>query len=76
MAATSANGSASSSAGESGSSGGQLLSDSPLVILTVAVVLFVAFDGPIGPSSFSFTGIYPLALAWGTVWGGGQEDLG
>ncbi|WP_161605834.1 hypothetical protein [Halococcus thailandensis] len=53
-----------------------MLSDSPLVILTVAVVLFVAFDGPIGPSSFSFTGIYPLALAWGTVWGGGQEDLG
>ncbi|WP_435157352.1 CPBP family intramembrane glutamic endopeptidase [Haladaptatus sp. DFWS20] len=48
----------------------------PLVILTTGVVLFVAFGGPIDLGSFPFPGIYLFALAWGTVWGGGQEDLG
>lgn len=48
----------------------------PFVILTTGVVLFVAFGGPIDLGSFPFPGIYLFALVWGTVWGGGQEDLG
>lgn len=48
----------------------------PLVILTMGVILFVALGGPIDPSSLPFPGIYLFALVWGTIWGGGQEDLG
>jgi membrane protease YdiL (CAAX protease family) len=48
----------------------------PLVILSVGVILFVAFGGPIDLSSLPFPGVYLFVLAWGTVWGGGQEDLG
>jgi len=48
----------------------------PLLILTFGVVLFVAFGGPIDVGSLPFVGIYLFVLAWGTVWGGGQEELG
>ncbi|WP_415383458.1 CPBP family intramembrane glutamic endopeptidase [Halosimplex sp. TS25] len=48
----------------------------PFLLLVSGVALFVAFGGPIDRSSFPFPGIYLFVLAWGTVWGGGQEDLG
>jgi len=48
----------------------------PLVILAVGVALFVALGGPIDVSALPFPGVYLFVLAWGTVWGGGQEDLG
>jgi membrane protease YdiL (CAAX protease family) len=48
----------------------------PLVILAVGVALFVALGGPTDVSGLPFPGVYLFALAWGTVWGGGQEDLG
>lgn len=48
----------------------------PFVILVLGILLFVAFGGPIDLGSFPFVGIYLFVLAWGTVWGGGQEDLG
>ncbi|MCU4802080.1 CPBP family intramembrane metalloprotease [Halobacteria archaeon HArc-gm2] len=48
----------------------------PLVILTAGSLLFVALGGPVDLGAFPFPGIYLFALAWGTVWGGGQEDLG
>lgn len=48
----------------------------PFVILGFGVALFVLFGGPIDLSSFESPAIYVFAMAWGTVWGGGQEDLG
>jgi len=48
----------------------------PLVILAVGVALFVALGGPTDVSRLPFPGVYLFVLAWGTVWGGGQEDLG
>jgi len=48
----------------------------PLVILTAGSALFVAFGGPIDLDSFPFVGIYIFVMAWGIVWGGGQEELG
>ena len=48
----------------------------PLVVLSLGVGLFVAFGGPIDLGSLPFPGIYLFALVWGTVLGGGQEDLG
>jgi len=48
----------------------------PFVILAVGVGLFIALGGPIDPRSLPFPGVYLFVLAWGTVWGGGQEDLG
>jgi len=46
------------------------------VILSAGVALFVAFGGPVDASALPFPGVYLFVLAWGTVWGGGQEDLG
>ncbi|WP_123537587.1 CPBP family intramembrane glutamic endopeptidase [Halosimplex salinum] len=48
----------------------------PFVLLGSGIVLFVALGGPIDLGSFPFPGIYLFVLAWGTLWGGGQEDLG
>ncbi|WP_336338747.1 CPBP family intramembrane glutamic endopeptidase [Haloarcula brevis] len=48
----------------------------PFVLLGSGVVLFVALGGPIDLNSFPFPGIYLFVLVWGTIWGGGQEDLG
>ncbi|MDZ7730321.1 MAG: type II CAAX endopeptidase family protein [Natrialbaceae archaeon] len=48
----------------------------PGVILVVGSGLFVLFGGPIDLSSFESPAIYLFAMAWGTVWGGGQEELG
>ena len=48
----------------------------PLLLLTVGSLLFVLAGGPIDLTSFESPFIYLFALAWGTVWGGGQEDLG
>jgi membrane protease YdiL (CAAX protease family) len=48
----------------------------PFVILAAGVGLFVALGGPVDPGGIPFAGVYLFVLAWGTVWGGGQEDLG
>jgi len=48
----------------------------PLVILAAGSALFAAFGGPIDLESFPFVGIYIFVMAWGIVWGGGQEELG
>jgi membrane protease YdiL (CAAX protease family) len=48
----------------------------PLVVLTVGSALFAALGGPIDLDSFESPAIYLFAMAWGTVWGGGQEELG
>jgi membrane protease YdiL (CAAX protease family) len=48
----------------------------PLLILAVGSALFVAFGGPIDLDSFPFVGVYIFVMAWGIVWGGGQEELG
>jgi membrane protease YdiL (CAAX protease family) len=48
----------------------------PLLILAVGSALFVAFGGPIDLESFPFVGVYIFVMAWGIVWGGGQEELG
>jgi membrane protease YdiL (CAAX protease family) len=48
----------------------------PLLILGLGVTLFVALGGPIDLDVLPFPGIYLFVLVWGTIWGGGQEDLG
>jgi membrane protease YdiL (CAAX protease family) len=48
----------------------------PAIILTVGVLLFAAAGGPLDLSGFESPFIYLFAMAWGTAWGGGQEDLG
>ncbi len=48
----------------------------PFAVLAFGVVLFVFAGGPVDFSSMESPFIYLFAIAWGTVWGGGQEDLG
>ena len=48
----------------------------PFVVLASGVALFVLLGGPIDLTSFESPFIYLFAMAWGTVWGGGQEELG
>ncbi|WP_049981135.1 CPBP family intramembrane glutamic endopeptidase [Halolamina rubra] len=48
----------------------------PLLILVLGVALFVVAGGPIDLTGLESPLIYLFAMAWGTVWGGGQEDLG
>jgi membrane protease YdiL (CAAX protease family) len=48
----------------------------PLLLLAGGVALFVAFGGPIDLGGVPSPAIYLFVLAWGTVWGGGQEELG
>jgi len=48
----------------------------PLLILAVGSALFVVLGGPVDFDSFPFVGIYIFVMAWGIIWGGGQEELG
>lgn len=48
----------------------------PLGLLAAGSALFALLGGPVRFDAFPFPGIYLFALAWGTVWGGGQEELG
>ncbi|RXK46754.1 CPBP family glutamic-type intramembrane protease [Halorientalis pallida] len=48
----------------------------PPAVLAIGSALFVATGGPVEFGTIPFVGIYLFALAWGTVWGGGQEELG
>lgn len=48
----------------------------PLAILAVGSGLYVLAGGPVDFGSFPSPLIYLFVLAWGTVWGGGQEELG
>lgn len=48
----------------------------PFFILAVGSALFVAAGGPVDLESFPFVGVYLFVMAWGIVWGGGQEELG
>jgi membrane protease YdiL (CAAX protease family) len=48
----------------------------PFVVLLTGSAIYVAAGGPIDLSSFEPFWVYLFVLAWGTVWGGGQEDLG
>jgi membrane protease YdiL (CAAX protease family) len=48
----------------------------PLIILSLGVLLFVLAGGPVDLTESESPLVYLFAMAWGTVWGGGQEDLG
>ena len=48
----------------------------PLVILVLGSVLFMALGGPVDVSALPPIWVFFFVLAWGTVWGGGQEELG
>jgi membrane protease YdiL (CAAX protease family) len=48
----------------------------PLVILAAGSVLFVLAGGPVDLGSMESPAVYLFVLAWGTVLGGGQEELG
>jgi membrane protease YdiL (CAAX protease family) len=48
----------------------------PFVVLALGSALYVLLGGPIDLGSFESPLIYLFVLVWGTVWGGGQEDLG
>ena len=48
----------------------------PLLVLVAGSALFALLGGPIDLGSFPFPGIYLFVMAWGIVWGGGQEELG
>lgn len=48
----------------------------PFFVLAVGSALFVLAGGPIEFGSLPFVGIYLFVMAWGIVWGGGQEEFG
>ena len=48
----------------------------PFVVLATGVAFYVLGGGPVDLTSFESPLVYLFAMAWGTVWGGGQEDLG
>lgn len=48
----------------------------PLLILATGSALFALLGGPIDLTSLPFPGIYLFVMVWGTIWGGGQEELG
>lgn len=48
----------------------------PIVILAIGSGIYVLAGGPVDLSSFPSPLIFLFVLAWGTVWGGGQEELG
>jgi membrane protease YdiL (CAAX protease family) len=48
----------------------------PPFALAVGSGLFVLAGGPVDFGQFPFVGIYLFVMAWGIVWGGGQEELG
>ncbi|RLM53445.1 CPBP family intramembrane metalloprotease [Halobellus sp. Atlit-31R] len=48
----------------------------PLVVLVLGSAIYVALGGPVDLASLPFPGIYLFVMAWGTIWGGGQEELG
>ncbi|WP_136718564.1 CPBP family intramembrane glutamic endopeptidase [Halorientalis salina] len=48
----------------------------PFVILAAGSVLFVLVGGPVDLSSLPSPLIYLFVMVWGTIWGGGQEELG
>ena len=48
----------------------------PLVVLALGSGLYVALGGPVDIAALPFPGIYLFVMVWGTVWGGGQEELG
>jgi membrane protease YdiL (CAAX protease family) len=48
----------------------------PLVVLAVGSGLYVLLGGPVDFGALPFVGVYLFAMAWGVVWGGGQEELG
>jgi membrane protease YdiL (CAAX protease family) len=48
----------------------------PLVVLVLGSGLYVLLGGPVDLASLPSPGIYLFVMAWGTVWGGGQEELG
>lgn len=48
----------------------------PPVVLALGSALFVLAGGPVDLGALPFAGIYLFVMAWGIVWGGGQEELG
>ncbi|UWG46870.1 Metal-dependent membrane protease, CAAX family [Halanaeroarchaeum sp. HSR-CO] len=48
----------------------------PVVILAVGSAIYVLAGGPVDFGTFPSPLVLLFVLAWGTVWGGGQEELG
>ena len=48
----------------------------PLVVLALGSGLYAVLGGPVDLAALPFPGVYLFVMAWGTVWGGGQEELG
>ncbi|MFC4357961.1 CPBP family intramembrane glutamic endopeptidase [Halobium salinum] len=48
----------------------------PPAVLVVGSGLYALAGGPVDVGSLPFVGVYLFVLVWGTVWGGGQEELG
>jgi membrane protease YdiL (CAAX protease family) len=48
----------------------------PFVILVAGSAIYVGLGGPVDFGGPSLVAIYLFAMAWGIVWGGGQEELG